>query len=149
MRPGYGGVLALAGWPVDVLAGRQVAALDGGALVGVEVVAGAPVAGRRATTPAQWSRPIRTGWPGRPSYVARASAAAVAGGDHPADDVRGEVGQVDQQHDRRVDVVGQRGEAGAERGRHALLPVGGDDHIDAEPVQQPDRLGRAGAPGRR
>ena len=61
--------------------------------------------GRRSAdsaTAAQWSRPRRTGWPGSPSYAARASTSGpVAGGEHPAYDVGPDVRQVDQRDQRR------------------------------------------------
>ena len=60
--------------------------------------------GRRwptSATPAQWWRPSRTGWPGTPSYVARARrSGSGAGGGDPAYDVGRHVGQVDQRDQR-------------------------------------------------
>ena len=86
-----------------------------------------------ATTPAQWSRPISTGWPGLPSYDARAQAPAPDPAAAPADDVGRDVGQVDQGDQRGlVAVPVERREPGAQRGAHAVGPVGGDDlDVDA------------------
>ncbi len=62
-------------------AGGEIAALDELGVVVGEV--GPRTRGRpsvSATTAAQWSRPMTTGWPGRPSYVARRSVPGPGGG---------------------------------------------------------------------
>ena len=122
-RVGHGGSRS-SGWSTSRPVARSPHSTSDD-VVGGEVVAGAPVAGRGAGDPGPVVAAEQTGWPGPPSYAARASdVRAGAGREHPADHAASTSGRSTRVTSDGVGVGGrERGQPGAQRRAHALGPV--------------------------